>query len=216
MSQFRVIASSLRIREGAGTSQPILGSLPRNTIVEPQDTSDDERWFFVETKLNGKDVHGWVFRDFLSPLESSSNGAPADAPAWLEIAEKEIGVVEVPGAGDNPRIIEYHKATTLKATDDSVPWCSSFVNWCMREAGKTGTGSAAARSWLNWGRKLDAPIVGCITVLKRAGSPSNGHVAFYVAEAGSNIRLLGGNQSDQVKISSFPKSMLLSYRWPND
>lgn len=35
MSRFRVVASSLRIRQQPSTHNEILGSLPRNVIVEP-------------------------------------------------------------------------------------------------------------------------------------------------------------------------------------
>jgi uncharacterized protein (TIGR02594 family) len=85
----------------------------------------------------------------------------------------------------------------------------------MKQAGIVGTGSAAARSWLNWGKTLDSPRNGCVAVLRRGNNPNNGHVAFYVGDGNSNIRLLGGNQGDQVKVSAFPKTMLLSYRWPS-
>lgn len=48
---------------------------------------------------------------------------------WLDLAEAEIGIKEVPGTGDNPRVLEYHSATSYGAPHDSVPWCSSFINW---------------------------------------------------------------------------------------
>ena len=54
-------------------------------------------------------------------------------PKWLEIALKEVGVSEIKG-GENKRILEYHASTTLKAKEDEIPWCSSFVNWCMVQA----------------------------------------------------------------------------------
>ncbi|KKK66354.1 hypothetical protein LCGC14_2964930, partial [marine sediment metagenome] len=40
------------------------------------------------------------------------------------------------------------------ASEDETPWCSSFVNFCVCEAGYNPikeTGSARARSWLSWG-----------------------------------------------------------------
>lgn len=74
-------------------------------------------------------------------------------PTWMVIAERELasGVRERPGAEHNPRIVEYHSATLLRATTDEVPWCSSFANWCLLQVFETGTWSAAARSWLAWG-----------------------------------------------------------------
>lgn len=215
MSKFRVIASSLNVRQEPSKNAPILGGLPRNTIVEPLDLSEDGSWYFAKTASNGSNLEGWLFKDFLIPDEAPAAGPAAQSPAWLDIASGELGVTEIPGSRSNPRVLEYHDATSLHASDDSVPWCSSFVNWCMKQAGIQGSGSAAARSWLTWGRKLDGPQNGCIAVLRRGNSPTNGHVAFYVGDAGASIKLLGGNQSDQVKISSFPKSMLLSYRWPS-
>lgn len=137
-------------------------------------------------------------------------------PIWLQVAEKEIGTHEVDGEGNNLRILEYHKCTTLHADKDSVPWCSAFVNWCIRKAGLIGTNSAAARSWLQWGRQLFNPAPGCIVILKR-GAPPSGHVTFYVKDRDKDfITCLGGNQGDQVKYSHYRKSDILGYRWPLD
>lgn len=134
-------------------------------------------------------------------------------PTWLEIAEGEIGVKEVAGDADNPRIVEYHACTTLKATEDSTPWCSAFVNWCMVQAGEKATNSAAARSWLKWGIPLATPKEGCIVILKR-GAPPSGHVGLFAADLGDRVRILGGNQGDMVKYSNFLKTDILGYRWP--
>lgn len=144
-------------------------------------------------------------------------------PKWLEVAEKEIGQHEVCG-GENPRILEYHAATTLHAREDEIPWCSSFVNWCMAQAGIEGTKSAAAISWKDWGQVLQDPVKGCVTVIRAKsngpdasiGSSSGNHVAFFQKIEGGRIFLLGGNQSDSVKVSSFGLASyeVLAYRWP--
>jgi uncharacterized protein (TIGR02594 family) len=162
----------------------------------------------------------------LKPMASSiavttaSIGAP-----WMQIAEAELGIHEdsLPGQ-HNQRIVEYHQTTTLKATTDETPWCSSFVNWVMLKAGRRGTNSAAAKSWLKWGTALAVPRDGAVTVIKRkttgpdaaTGSTSGFHVAFYVGSSGGHVRLLGGNQSDQVKYSNFSLSSytIEGYRWP--
>lgn len=131
------------------------------------------------------------------------------------IAKKELGIKEVDGSGSNSRIIMYNAHTSLKATDDSVPWCSSFTNFVVDTAGYKGTNSAAARSWLDWGKVIDKPILGCIVVFKR-GKPPSGHVAFCDHPDISNgiIRVLGGNQGDSVKVARFPVSDVLGYRSP--
>lgn len=131
---------------------------------------------------------------------------------WYVVARRERGVKESIGLADNPRIVEYHAATTLRATDDEVPWCSSFVNWCVLQAGYKGTRSAAARSWMKWGTKIDTPVEGCIVVLTRLGG---GHVGFYVGgHASGTIHILGGNQSDSVRVSGYLESRVLGYFMP--
>lgn len=140
------------------------------------------------------------------------NGYP-----WMEIAYHELGVAEVPGPGDNPRVVEYLQSTTLGAPDnenDETPWCSAFVNWCITQAGLQGTDSAWARSWLEWGREPESPDEwkGCICVLSRG--TNSGHVGFLVDWDDEQVKLLGGNQSDAVSEAWFPVERVLGYRVP--
>lgn len=144
-------------------------------------------------------------------------------PRWLQIAETEIGVHEVKG-GENPRILEYHATTALHSREDEVPWCAAFVNWCLTQAGIKGTDSAAAISFAAWGDRITAPREGCIVVVRQrqkgldqaTGSSSGNHVAFFQKIESGRIYLLGGNQSDSVKVSSFGLSSydVVAYRWP--
>ena len=131
-------------------------------------------------------------------------------PNWYLIAQKEIGVKEKVG-GENPRIIEYHFVTSLKAKEDEVPWCSSFVSWCLEQDGIVSARSARARDYLKWGVVLNNPIPGCIVVFSRNGG---GHVAFYVSETLGSILCLGGNQKNSVCFSEYPKAQVIGYRWP--
>jgi uncharacterized protein (TIGR02594 family) len=137
---------------------------------------------------------------------------------WIEIAEREKGVSEVAGNGSNPRIVEYHKATRLGASDDSVAWCSSFVNWVMMKAGCHRTYSAAARSWLqsDSGERLKSFKPGCIVVFARGNQPWQGHVAFGIEMDGDYIKCLGGNQGDKVSVAKYPKIKALGYIWPKE
>jgi len=135
-----------------------------------------------------------------------------DAP-WMKIAAAEVGQREFPRSPANPRIITYHGATSLRATSDEVPWCSAFVNWCLRQAGIAGTNSAAATSWLHWGQ-ITCPRPGAITVIRK--TTGQNHVSFYISETRDYYQLLGGNQGDQVRVSNYYKSHWLAqgYRWP--
>jgi uncharacterized protein (TIGR02594 family) len=129
----------------------------------------------------------------------------------LEIARAELGVAEVPGAGDNPRILDYHATTGGGKEPDSVPWCSSFVNFCVERAGLKGTDSKAARSWMDWGREAQAFFPGCIVVLERGAAPQ-GHVGFFVGTESGRIQLLSGNQGNRVSIASFDPQLVLAIR----
>lgn len=146
--------------------------------------------------------------------------APSTA-AWMAIAEKELGQEEIAGSVHNPRIIAYHATTTLKATKDETPWCSSFVNWVMIQAGKKGTNSAAAISWQNWG-KATPSRTGAIVVLHNTSTKNSSlsysgyHVAFLLKETATHYHVLGGNQRNKVKKSRYSKKSwrLTACRWP--
>ena len=138
---------------------------------------------------------------------------------WLEIAFAELAdaVREVPGPASNPRILEYGAVTTLKATSDEVPWCSSFVCWVMEQAGFRSTRSAMARSWLRWSEGADLQLarMGAITILRRGEPGSNqGHVGFLLTARANKVALLGGNQGDSVSVEWFDADRVLGFRWP--
>ena len=135
----------------------------------------------------------------------------ASLPAYYKIAMSEIGVLEYPGDKHNPRIIEYHSHTNLKATTDEVPWCASFVCWCLDQAGYNHPHSASARSFLDWGNHCEA-TEGCVVVLSRPPNDWSGHVGFFVKRNRKYVWLLGGNQSNRVGIQKYHLSRVLDYR----
>ena len=133
------------------------------------------------------------------------------APKHLRIALDEIGTKEVSlPHKENPRIIEYHSATTLQSKEDEVPWCSAFVSWCLEQAGIKSTKSAWAKSYLKWSTPLIRPEIGCVMVFDRGGG--KGHVTFYVGENSEYYFCLGGNQNDSVCVSMYLKSKAISFR----
>ncbi len=185
------------------------------------------RSFQRQSKLDVDGIAGnqtWVALGG-KPAGPGAPAKPATAsgpePAWMRTARAEIGQKEVKGSGANSRIIEYHASTTLKAQSDEVAWCASFVNWVLKQNGIPGTNSAAAISWATFG---DATIAraGAIAVIHNAAaansslSRSGNHVGFLVEETTAHYVLLGGNQSDSVKLSNFPKGkwQLKGMRWP--
>lgn len=145
-----------------------------------------------------------------------------DATPWLDIARGERGVHEVRG-GENPRILEYHATTTLRAQEDEVPWCSAFVNWCLKQVGIQGTDSARAASWIGWGYECRPWRPGAIVVVYHVGGPvgmtsSGNHVGFLLEEVSrKGWRILGGNQGDAVCERWFADDrwQLRAIRWPD-
>jgi uncharacterized protein (TIGR02594 family) len=138
-------------------------------------------------------------------------------PPYLEIAEDEIGVREYRGDKHNPRILQYHATTTLGdwgRSRDEVPWCSSFINFCVTRSGLSGTDNALARSWMDWGIPVDVPMLGDIVVIKRrkrghdalTGSRGGYHVGIFVRASRGRLRLLSGNARNAVRYSYYSRS----------
>jgi len=211
MTSYRTTASILRLRIGPGTDQAIIGRLPQGTLLDVLQ-GPVRGWVRARANLRDGNLTGWVSADHIETVAAISQ---LDEPRWLPIARNEIGVREFAGPQHNPRIVEYHRATSLRASADETAWCSSFVNWCMLKANIVGTDHAGARSWANWGVPLAAPRVGCVAVFKRhvPGNPGVGHVAFFLERIGGRIHLLGGNQRNSVSITNLPAADLIGYRW---
>lgn len=137
-------------------------------------------------------------------------------PHWLIHALKDNGLKEVKGGNHNPRIVEMHASTTLKARDDETSWCSSAMNMWMKESGFKPTRSAAAISWESWGTPIDDFRVGAIVILNRY-SPTNPrarHVTLCTEDRGNTFVGFGGNQGDMCKHSVYSKKEVTAIVWP--
>lgn len=198
--RYRVDASELNVRTGPSQAFSVIRKLRRSEVVDDLDEAVGD-W----RRVGLENDWGWAHTSYLIPVE----------PDWLSVARAELGVAERPGTADNPRIVEYHSATSLRAMHDEVPWCASFVCWCLEQVGVAHTSSASARSFLTWGKPC-VPTEGCVVVLRR-GNPPSGHVGFYLRpHLPGRIHVLGGNQGNAVTITSFDESDVLAYRWPSN
>ena len=133
----------------------------------------------------------------------------------VNIALSQYGQKEVVGRAHNPHILKYFEATDSSAVaiEDETSWCSAFINWCARESLLSRTKKLNARSWLGIGVHTNEPILGDVVIFWREAKTSwKGHVALYIRQDDTNIYVLGGNQSNEVNISKYPKSQLLGYR----
>lgn len=133
----------------------------------------------------------------------------------LQVALSQYGVKEIEGQKDNPEVLKYFNDIGFDGSKlkDETAWCSAFANWVCKTAGLPITKNLAARSWLKWGVKTEDPKPGDVVVFWRENKSSwKGHVAFYVRQSENYIYVLGGNQSNKVKVAAYPKTRLLEYR----
>ena len=92
-------------------------------------------------------------------------------------------------------------------------WCADFINFILRRTGHTTTNSRAAKSFLDYGKRIDSPRVGAIVVLQRGRN--NGHVGIVRGTDGAgNIIVISGNHGNKVWESPYPKSRVLGYVIP--
>lgn len=148
----------------------------------------------------------------------------------FDIARRFIGIKEVSGTVDNPQIMSMLNLDMDWPEHDEVPWCSAFTNYICwlwssispSEAPLPRSKSLRARSWLAVGEDigLDNAKLGDIVVLKRGQGDqpgpevlnAPGHVGFYAGRLYNFVKVLGGNQSDTVKISRYPANRVLGIR----
>jgi uncharacterized protein (TIGR02594 family) len=133
--------------------------------------------------------------------------------ALIEIARGYIGVAEFPGRKSNPAVERFFEAAGHPGLTDDVPWCAAFAGAVLAEAGFKPSGSLMARSYATWG--LRVPLAdarpGDIVVMER-GAPPSGHVAFFVGWEADRVRVVGGNQGDQVTETTFPAARVIAIR----
>jgi len=140
----------------------------------------------------------------------------------FDLAQRFVGLKEVGGSVDNPQIMAMLKLDNGWPESDEVPWCSAFVNYICWLLRLPRSKSLRARSWLmvGVGVHLDSAKVGDVVVLKRGKGDqpgpevieAPGHVGFYAGRFDGFIEVLGGNQSDTVKVSRYPSKSLLAVR----
>lgn len=134
-------------------------------------------------------------------------------PPWINEAKKYEGLKEVPGAGNNPTIVNWLVRIKAWWRDDLTPWCGTYLGGVFLAVGLAIPKAAyRAMAWLEWGRKLESPAYGCVVIFDRKGG---GHVGFVVGrDARGRLLVLGGNQKDAVRVDPFEMDRVKGYRWP--
>ena len=128
----------------------------------------------------------------------------------LAEARKFVGTWEWAGSDHNPKVLAmYADAGHPEIRNDEVPWCAAYVGAVLAKLGVNNAGSLLAKSYLNWGVKVDGLAnaqPGDVVVLHRGTKAWQGHVAFLVSYDEFRVKLLGGNQNDQVNVTQYSLS----------
>ncbi len=141
----------------------------------------------------------------------------AQKPAWLALAESDVGLSEVTGSKDNPLILKMFADCGHPEVDhDETAWCAARVGSCLVRAGLPTPPKAVnlmARSYLNYGTPCE-PKPGAIAVWAR-GRPPSGHVNIVVDVLGDGtIRCIDGNSGNRVAYTTRNAKDALAFRWP--
>ncbi|WP_156951853.1 hypothetical protein [Bradyrhizobium sp. WSM1743] len=148
--------------------------------------------------------------------------SPGEAP-WLHFAEQEMqaGVSE---ATSVERIKSYFAATDFGPVHGSIPhWCGAFVAFCIKQSGHENSipkGAALAAHWKQWGQSVplgssEIPVGAVIVLTPGENTNTSGHVAFFseAMPATKQVKLLGGNQHNEVNKTPFSSSRISAIRW---
>ena len=202
--------SALNVRRGPDQSYPVDAVLPRETLVHALGGSGD--WVLVDLNGDGE-ADGYVLGGFLAPVSGGfplpeGRGAASDGvltPYQIAKAELSFDLREVSAIRGNPRVVTFHNSTGASVgVRDDVPWCASFVNYCVKQAGLSGTNSQWALHWDGWGRDVtETPREGDIAVFERG--KNGGHVCFVVEDLPDQVKVLGADRDNRIKISFYPK-----------
>lgn len=146
----------------------------------------------------------------------------ADTSPWLTEARKHQGQSEVPGWKSNKWILSLWDTvpwiwSTVSRQDDSVlPWCGAFVRHCLVEANiQPPKHWYRAKAYVNFGTKLYEPTLGAVCVIKNSAGKFHVGIIVGVNNAG-HVLIIGGNQSDSVKVSAFLRDSVEYIGWPGD
>ena len=124
-------------------------------------------------------------------------------PRYIIEGEKLLGETEIKGKRHNKVIQELYYDAVGEYHPDEVAWCAAFVGATLKRAGYKASGSLGARSYESVGTRLDGPEKYCIGVMRWTNSSWKGHVGYVVDYNDDWVWMLGGNQSNKVKVSRY-------------
>lgn len=138
---------------------------------------------------------------------------PAETmPPWMAEMHRRMGLHEV---RDNAVLSAWLKIGRFLGNPANLPWCGDAVESCIAKvlpAEPLPANPFFAQSWASFGVDVGQPIVGAIGVIR--WSASAGHVGIVAGVDGNTVNLLGGNQSNAINVSAFPRAKFIGFRWP--
>jgi uncharacterized protein (TIGR02594 family) len=151
----------------------------------------------------------FVLSSATGPAHRTDNTAAVPVPALAPPSDKKDEVFAI-----GLEALKWVGATSRQV---GVPypdlWCADFINFILRRTGHATTNSRAAKSFLDYGKRIDSPRIGAIVVLTRARN--GGHVGIVRGTDGAgNIIVISGNHGNKVWESPYPKSRVLGYVIP--
>jgi len=139
----------------------------------------------------------------------------ASSTTPIQVASAYLGLSEERNE-DNITLSRFiRQASGIDINPATTAWCAAFIDAVLHTSGQGGgTGKLNARSYMNWGQPVDNPQRGDVVVLWRGSRDGwQGHVGFFEGyDPNGDIRILGGNQSNQVSVESFSPERLLGFR----
>ena len=189
--------------------QKFMKYLERNPDAKPEDVQQKAHEFGVEFSVES--IKSKILQK--QPDRKVSSMGTGDI---FRVANSYKGVKEIAGAESNPLISKWLNKLDPNLKSDQTAWCSAYAHAVVEEAGFVGSGKLNARSWEKVGDpvNLAGAQQGDVVVFWRENPTSwKGHVGFYQGrDSKGNIRVLGGNQGNQVGVNTYPANRLLSVR----
>jgi len=142
---------------------------------------------------------------------------------WMEVALNEAKAMKGCDEGDEPMYSKAKAYLKYCGNDEEPthskkgPWCAAYMNWCISRTKNSKnknqpyshSNSASSLAPINNPKykQIPYPIYGCLVVYKATDGSGKGHTGFlYGKTKDGKFILLGGNQADSIRLSSYGKT----------
>lgn len=152
-----------------------------------------------------------------APVGGVVSPAPAavrdSMPPWMAEMHRKMGLHEV---RDNAALSEWLRSWgRYLGNPKDLPWCGDAIESCIAKTlpkEPLPSNPFFAQAWKDFGIDVGY-IVGAIGVIR--WTPTSGHVGIVAEVTPTRIKLIGGNQTNAINISSFPREKFIAGRWPS-